>query len=144
MNFQVKEVVSGCPLYEEFFLIRNSELRVPLGMVLTQSDKEHDLNQIGVYGSKNGKIVCGLLLVEKGQGIYKMRQVATIKHEQGKGLGKQLIQFTEQDLIQKAVKKIILHARTVVSKFYLNLNYKIVGDEFEEVGIPHVFMEKTL
>jgi predicted GNAT family N-acyltransferase len=37
-----------------------------------------------------------------------------------------------------------MHARKSAVGFYEKLGYKIVGDEFEEVTIPHFEMQKTL
>lgn len=37
----------------------------------------------------------------------------------------------------------VLHARDSALDFYLSLGYSIVGDPFEEVGIPHHRMEKS-
>jgi predicted GNAT family N-acyltransferase len=38
----------------------------------------------------------------------------------------------------------ILHAREAAVPFYLKLGYALAGEPFEEVGIPHRAMEKTL
>jgi predicted GNAT family N-acyltransferase len=38
----------------------------------------------------------------------------------------------------------ILHARATAVPFYLRLGYTVVGEPFEEVGIPHRGMEKAL
>ncbi len=40
--------------------------------------------------------------------------------------------------------KITLHARKNAVPFYLALGYKIIGEEFEEVGLPHFEMEKNI
>ena len=37
-----------------------------------------------------------------------------------------------------------LHARENVHKFYFKLGYRIEGDLFEEVGIPHYKMVKDI
>lgn len=38
----------------------------------------------------------------------------------------------------------VLHARDVAKGFYRSMQYRVVGDEFTEVGIPHYHMEKEL
>ena len=45
--------------------------------------------------------------------------------------------------IEMGKKKMILHARDSALDFYVSLGYSIVGDQFEEVGIPHHLMEKS-
>ncbi|NOZ36403.1 MAG: GNAT family N-acetyltransferase [Chlorobi bacterium] len=42
------------------------------------------------------------------------------------------------------MQKIVLHARKTAVSFYLKLNYKIISEQFYEVGIPHFKMRKML
>jgi predicted GNAT family N-acyltransferase len=37
-----------------------------------------------------------------------------------------------------------MHARKNASGFYEKMGYKRLGDEFEEITIPHIVMEKGL
>jgi len=41
-------------------------------------------------------------------------------------------------------KEVMMHARKTAMGFYEKLGYAAVGDEFSEVGIPHVEMKKNL
>ena len=52
--------------------------------------------------------------------------------------------FTDEaKAIEQGKQKMILHARDSAMDFYLSLGYIVVGDSFEEVGIPHHKMEKS-
>jgi len=73
-----------------------------------------------------------------------MRQVAVTAHLQGKGLGRKLVDFCEDFGRERGFHIMSLHAREVASMFYLKLDYEIVGEPFEEVGLPHYRMEKQL
>ncbi|MEL4403078.1 GNAT family N-acetyltransferase, partial [Shewanella algae] len=66
------------------------------------------------------------------------------ENQQGKGLGRQLALHAESYARQNGYKLIHCHARDAAKDFYLKLGYKIVGDEFTEVGIKHYYMEKQL
>jgi predicted GNAT family N-acyltransferase len=46
--------------------------------------------------------------------------------------------------LQLGFARMVLHARETAVPFYKVLEYNIVGDRFEEVGIPHFRMEKAL
>jgi predicted GNAT family N-acyltransferase len=50
----------------------------------------------------------------------------------------------EKNLLGKGFQKIILHARIQVFEFYIRLGYTPVGEPFQEVGIPHQRMQKTI
>ncbi|RYG29002.1 GNAT family N-acetyltransferase, partial [bacterium] len=75
--------------------------------------------------------------IPKGN-VWKIRQVAVDPMEQGKGLGAALMRA-----IEPLCDEIYLHARDTAVPFYLRLGYQIVGEPFEEVGIPHRAMRKT-
>ena len=42
------------------------------------------------------------------------------------------------------VREIALHAQLTAKAFYARLGYREEGEEFEEAGIPHVSMRKTI
>ena len=42
------------------------------------------------------------------------------------------------------VKEITLHAQLTAKAFYARLGYREEGEEFEEAGIAHVSMRKTI
>ena len=90
------------------------------------------------------EILATLILTAIGDGTIKMRQVAVDDKQQSKGLGKQLVEYADQYAHDKGYKLIHCHARDVAKDFYLKQGYKVVGDEFTEVGIKHYYMEKKL
>jgi predicted GNAT family N-acyltransferase len=63
---------------------------------------------------------------------------------QGQGIGSQLVLFTDNYAKEKGYKLIHCNARKTAVPFYLKQGYKILGDEFLEVNIPHYYMEKIL
>jgi predicted GNAT family N-acyltransferase len=46
--------------------------------------------------------------------------------------------------LEKGVKLMHCNARKTAVPFYLQLGFETVGEEFEEVGIPHFRMQKTI
>jgi predicted GNAT family N-acyltransferase len=52
--------------------------------------------------------------------------------------------FAENVARDRGYKKLSMHARKSAIGFYQKLGYEIVGEEFEEVTIPHYEMQKTL
>ena len=84
------------------------------------------------------------MLTKQDEKTVRLRQMAVISGLQGKGVGRVLMQFAENIARDRGFKTLIMHARTTALGFYEKLGYKIKGDEFEEVTIPHYVMEKEL
>ena len=77
--------------------------------------------------------------------IYRLRGMATLLEHRGKGVGKALIQFSEEYLNRIGVKSWWCNARTTAFPYYEKLGLKQVGKVFtiESIG-PHVLMFKIM
>lgn len=84
------------------------------------------------------------MLTPKSKKVMKMRQVAVDSDVQNKGVGRALVEKSEQLARSKGYEVMELNARDVAVPFYKKLNYETVGDMFEEVSIPHFKMKKVL
>lgn len=133
------------PAYKQELELRDEVLRRPLHMSIYEDDLSSDQQSIHI-GAFNDDILIGTLQflpLEQGNSI-KMRQFAVKPAFQGQQIGHRLLLFAEQLAQQKQYERIILHARKVAIGFYLKQGYRICSNEFTEVGIPHVEMEKEL
>jgi predicted GNAT family N-acyltransferase len=63
---------------------------------------------------------------------------------QGKGIGASIMSFAENLARDKGYHKLVMHARKSAVGFYEKFGYKVVGDEFTEVKLPHHVMEKRI
>ena len=70
--------------------------------------------------------------------------MAVQKKSQGKGIGDSILRYAENIAKDKGFKKITMHARDTAIGFYEKFGYQVIGDEFEEVKVPHHVMEKFL
>ena len=133
------------PEYDESVALRYAILRKPLGLEFTpeQLSLEWSDTHLAAFDS-NGQMIGILLLTRKNERELKMRQVAVAANQQGKGVGAALVRESETIAKSLNFEKMVLHARETAVPFYLSLGYEVVGDRFEEVGIPHFAMEKGL
>ena len=124
--------------------MREKLLRKPLGMELREQDFENEETQyhFGIF-EKNKLLAC-LVAKPVNDKVVQLRQMAVLPEYQGKGIGEVLMESTESELRGRDYNQIWLNARIEVERFYQNLGYKAVGNEFMEVTIPHVKMEKAL
>jgi len=132
------------PLYRQVLDLRHRILRLPLGLTLSEADiTDEDRQHILVYLNQDRVSGC-VLLQTQPEGRMKMRQLAVEQHLQGMGIGRQLVQFAEDIARAAQASEMVLHARQAVLPFYLKLGYTAYGDVFNEVGIPHRSMKKSL
>jgi predicted GNAT family N-acyltransferase len=139
------EIEFSTPEYDVAVRIRTEILRKPIGLEFTieQLSAEWSDTHIACFDARENMVGC-LILTKKDQKTLKMRQVAVSKICQNQGVGQSLVAFSEKWARQNGFGKIILNARETAVPFYLKLNYLKIGEPFEEVGMPHFFMEKKM
>lgn len=140
----VTTITAQSPEYAEVFALRDELLRRPIGMELKNDDLSRDYIDTFVVGKSEGKVVACLMLQELSREVIQLRQMAVYASFQGKGIGRQLVEWAEVYAVGKGYKKMELHARKTAIGFYQSMGYIVTGSEFTEVGIPHLMMEKHI
>lgn len=138
-----KEIVYDSANYQLTVQLRDQLLRKPLGLKFSEEDLASEKQMFHLALFDDNECIACLILVPEAEKI-KMRQVAVAEKYQSKGIGKKLIQESEAFAKAKEFQKMYCNARKTAVPFYLKQGYKIVSEEFEEVGIPHFKMEKEL
>lgn len=140
----IKLIDHGSADYSQMISLRQILLRKPLGLTLNDNELKAEKNDILIGCFDDDKLEGCCLLTETGSGVIRLRQMAVISGLQGKGIGRALLQFAENIARDMGYKKITMHARKTAAGFYEKVGYKITSEEFEEISIPHYFMEKNL
>jgi predicted GNAT family N-acyltransferase len=84
------------------------------------------------------------MLCKVNDNTLKLRQMAVSNTVQGKGIGASIMHFAENLALDKGFSTISMHARDSAIGFYEKLGYKVEGEGFIEVNIPHHVMVKKL
>jgi predicted GNAT family N-acyltransferase len=140
----VSTVTSSSPEYAEVFALRDEVLRKPLGMSLKDDDLSRDHTDIILAGKIDGKVVACLLLHRVNEEQVQLRQMAVYPQWQGSGVGRQLVTAAELYAADKGYAEMMMHARKTAVGFYSSMQYTTIGNEFMEVGIPHLIMKKDI
>ena len=119
----IKEILYDTFEYKKSVLLRDKILREPLGLYYTDEYLEQDKNQIILAGYEEKVIQAVLHLQIVNTSIIKMRQVAVKKNRQGKGVGTELVKFSENIARDRDFKRIELNARDTSIPFYEKLGY---------------------
>ena len=140
----IKQIDHGTKEYEQMVDLRNEILRKPLSLAFAQEelDREHEDILIGAF--EDEKMLGCCLLTKIDNKTVRLRQMAVQNNLQGKGIGAALLNYSENVARDAGYNKMVMHARKTTMDFYKKLGYKVVGDEFEELTIPHYIMEKKL
>ena len=140
----LKIIDYGSPQYEQMVKLRDDILRKPLGLSFTKEELENEKEHLLIGAYEDDKMLACCMLVEENSKTVRLRQMAVLNDLQGKGIGKALMIFAENLARDRGYKKITMHARKIATGFYEKMGYVRVGNEFEEITIPHYLMEKKL
>jgi ribosomal protein S18 acetylase RimI-like enzyme len=140
----LKIIDHGSKEYQQMVQLRNDILRRPLGLMFTPEELEKEKHEILIGAFEEEKMLGCCMLVQEELNSVRLRQMAVLNSLQGKGIGRALMQFAENIARDRGYRKITMHARKSAIGFYEKLGYRVSGQEFVEVTIPHFLMEKLL
>ena len=140
----LKIIDHGSIEYQQMVKLRDAILRKPLGLSFTPQDLEQEKDNILIAAFEEDRMLGCCMLVEEQPGIIRLRQMAVLNALQGKGIGRALMNFAENIARDRGYKKVGMHARSNAVGFYEKVGYKVKGDQFIEITIPHYVMEKDL
>jgi GNAT superfamily N-acetyltransferase len=134
----------GSHEYRQMVKLRDDVLRKPLGLGFTPQELEEEKDNMLIAAFEEDDILGCCMLVEENPQTVRLRQMAVLNDLQGKGIGRALMSFAENIARDQGYKILAMHARKNAIGFYEKMGYKVAGDEFMEVTIPHYLMEKQL
>ncbi|MBE7940795.1 YbgC/FadM family acyl-CoA thioesterase [Ramlibacter aquaticus] len=134
-----------------------AELQEPCSRLRTQvfvqeqgipADEEYDAQDATALHAlalnRLGQPVATARLLQQAPGVALIGRVAVHPVLRGSGVGRELMQAVMQKARERGDREVVLNAQTSAERFYLGLGFQRNGPEFEEVGIPHVPMRRTL
>jgi len=140
----LKIIDHGTIEYQLMVKLRDDMLRRPLGLKFTEDELEEEKDNMLIGAFEDDSMLGCCMLVEENSGVVKLRQMAVLNALQGKGIGRALMQFAENLARDHGYKVLTMHARKHAVGFYEKMGYKVKGEEFQEVSIPHYEMQKEL
>jgi predicted GNAT family N-acyltransferase len=141
----VRLIKTSDPLYPLEQELRNKILLRPLGMP-DHAWEMHDEKAWHFVAVEHGDVLGCVVLVPldgpemKGQ----LMQMAVDASQQGKGVGKLLVRELFTFCASEGIQEVVCHARDTAVPFYRSLGFEAYGEPFEEVGIKHLHMRRSL
>lgn len=129
-------------LYQLERELRNKILLRPIG-IPDHAWEMHDEKSWHFVAVENDNVIGCVVLVPLNQEQTKtqLMQMAVETNQQGKGIGKLLVNELLAFSKSKGIKEVVCHSRDNAVPFYLNLGFEIYDDPFVEVGIRHYHMK---
>lgn len=118
------------------------EQRIPADMEWDEADQTavHAVlfNRLGM------PLATGRLLRDDAAGVGKMGRMAVHRALRGTRLGRDIVSALSEAARARGDHALVLHAQRSAEGFYARLGFEVRGEPYEEVGIPHVTMVRTL
>lgn len=140
----LKQIDHGTSDYQKVIQLRYSILRAPLGLSFTQEDLDKEKEHIHIASFEDDDLLGCCMLTKIDQHTLQLRQMAVKDNLQRKGIGASIMSFAESIAKDKGYRRIIMHARDTAIGFYEKFGYKVKGEQFTEVNLPHHVMEKAI
>jgi predicted GNAT family N-acyltransferase len=140
----LKQIDHGSADYGKMVQLRLKILRQPLGLDFSEEELLKEKNDILIAAFDEDKLMGCCVLCKNGDDSLRLRQMAVDVQMQRNGIGASIIFFAENLARDKGYKKIIMHARQTAASFYEKFGFQKKGDEFYELNLPHILMEKSL
>ncbi len=140
----LKQIDHGSADYWKMVQLRLKILRQPLGLDFSEEELLKEKNDILIAAFDEDKLMGCCVLCKNGDDSLRLRQMAVDVQMQRNGIGASIIFFAENLARDKGYKKIIMHARQTAVSFYEKFGFQKKGDEFYELNLPHILMEKSL
>jgi YbgC/YbaW family acyl-CoA thioester hydrolase len=96
-----------------------------------------------VYNRLDMPLATGRLLVA-APSVGKIGRMASKRVLRGSQLGRQVLDALTEKAKQRGDKEVMLHAQRSAAGFYARSGFQKRGEPFDEVGIAHIEMFKTL
>jgi len=140
------DIEFGSSRYKELLELRYKILLQPLGLKFLDSYREEEASflHVGCIENSTDELIGGLILVPIDHEEIRVMQVAVDTIHQGEGIGRKLIEHTENIAKEIGYERLVMHAMLSVVGFYEKLGFKQDSDLFEEKGISFVRMVKDL
>jgi predicted GNAT family N-acyltransferase len=140
----LKIIEHGSEEYRQMVTLRHDILRKPLGLDFDQQELDGESRHI-LIGAFEEELMLGCcMLIEEDPQTVRLRQMAVYNEKQGKGIGRALMNFAETLARDRGYKLLTMHARKDAQGFYEKMGYQVSGQEFNEISIPHLIMQKKL
>ena len=104
---------------------------------------EHDATAVHLLATEGGRPIGTARLLIDGEKA-KIGRVAVLAESRGTGAGAALMRAAMDQLRARGVRRVSLGAQAYAIPFYEKLGFAAYGPEYDDAGIPHRDMTRSL
>lgn len=131
--------------YQDILQLRNSVLRMPLGMDIRNDDLSDEPHcKFLAYIMNNGQMLGCLKIKKVDDKTYQIQQMAVLQESQKRGIGSILLKEAESLIKKQGGEQAVIEAREYAVPFYQKNGYHVSGEAFEKINLPHLPMRKSI
>jgi predicted GNAT family N-acyltransferase len=104
-------------------------------------DDAHAFHALAMLGGR--AVGCGRYVAHDTDEV-KIGRMAVLAELRGRGIGREILEFLIGAARARGFRRAVLHAQLTAEGFYLRHGFAPLGGVFEEAGIPHRKMTRTL
>ena len=107
---------------------------------------EYDASALHAVAT-NGLGMCvatGRMLPAGESGVMRIGRMAVHRALRGQQWGRLVLDALEGEARRKGMRRLELHAQCTAESFYRRAGFTVLGERYEEAGIPHLSMFKNL
>jgi len=142
-NLSYKIVVSDREL-EGAFEVRRQVFVGEQGIPEDLELDELDMEAMHVVVKDGERIVGTARVLFLAASQAKLERMAILKPFRRRGIGSRIISFLTEELRNRQVEQLVLHAQYAVIAFYKSCGFEETGPPFLEVGIKHIKMQRQI
>ncbi|KGQ70463.1 hypothetical protein A1D23_01330 [Chelonobacter oris] len=133
------------PVYLDGLQIRKTVFVEEQGfsMEIEIDEFEDKCEYLTLYSAQNQPLATARIYPYAG-GVYKLQRIAVLKSQRGKKLGERLMTEMERRAAAYGATDLILGAQDSAIPFYQKCGYRVYGEGYDEEGVSHHNMQKTL
>jgi predicted GNAT family N-acyltransferase len=105
---------------------------------------EHDGEALHMVVEDGERVIGTARILSLTTNQAKVERMAVLEPFRRKGIGRKIISFLDEELRNRQVQLVVLHAQSGVVAFYKSCGFDELGLPFWEADIKHVKMQKRL
>jgi predicted GNAT family N-acyltransferase len=142
-NVRILVIDSTAALMPAVFALRHEVFVIEQAVPPELERDELDASAVHLVAMHDNDVIGTLRIVRNGA-TARIGRMAVRAAMRKAGVGSKLMSTGEAVAAQIGVKEIVLHAQLTAQAFYRRLGYREQGGIFDEAGIAHVEMRKTI
>ena len=144
MHLLFKIIQYDLPEYKETLQLRENVMRKPLGLLLSVEDVKDDNVRTHIGGYCNGVLICACSFKIIHRKIAHLYSVCVKQEFQNRGVGQQLMHFTEKYVKLHGAARLYVEGRKSAKNFYRKCGFSPCGSEYIDMNILHQDMRKDI